>query len=298
MNVRLAIAGLLVSLAAPASSAAEKLVVAVAIAPQATFVERVGGKHVEVVTLIAAGQSPHSYEPTPRQMARLSKADLYISLGAPFEERLLKKAKAVARDLQVVDTRRGIKLRAMDNEHGDAPDDEHEHEAGESDPHVWLDPKNVRVIATNIRDALVERLPEAKDEFDRNLKAFTAELDRVDAKIARSLKPLKGRAFFVFHPSFGYFADAYGLRQEEIEVGGKTPSARQLAALIDRAKRDNVRVIFVQPQFPKHSASSIARAIDGVVAPLDPLSGDYLKNLEAIAIRIEQALAPTEATTR
>ena len=100
---------------------------------------------------------------------------------------------------------------------------------------------------------------------------------------------------YVFHPSYGYFADAYGLRQIAVEMGGKEPGARQLARLIHRAKEDGVRVIFVQPQFSKSSARTIAEAIGGAVVPLDPLARDYLENLERMARDIEKAFVDEEA---
>ena len=103
--------------------------------------------------------------------------------------------------------------------------------------------------------------------------------------------PLQGKTLLVFHPSYGYFADAYGLKQIAVEMGGKEPGARQLARLIDRAKEDGVRMIFVQPQFSKGSARTIAEAIGGAVVPLDPLARDYLENLERMARDINRAFA-------
>ncbi len=95
---------------------------------------------------------------------------------------------------------------------------------------------------------------------------------------------------YVFHPAFGYFADAYGLIQVPIEIEGKEPGARQLSKLIDRAKKDRVKVIFVQPQFSARSAEAVAKAIGGVVVPIDDLGRDYLANLESIAAAIERGL--------
>jgi zinc transport system substrate-binding protein len=117
------------------------------------------------------------------------------------------------------------------------------------------------------------------------------DLDRLDARLRESLAPLKGRDFFVYHPAFGYFADAYGLRQIPVEIEGKEPTARQLARLIDRARAEGVRVIFVQPQFSAKSAQAIATAIGGSVIPLDDLAKDYLANLAAMAEKVRGALA-------
>ena len=259
----------------------------VSILPQAYFVERVGGSHVEVEVLVAPGQSPATFEPTPKQMAALSRADVYFRIGLPFEDRLLKKLTAASDRLKVVDTRRGIELRPMEEAHG------HTH-AGKGDPHVWLDPKLARIQAKNIADGLTRLDPAHEPIFRENLLAFQADLNRVDSIIAMILAPLKGMEFYVFHPSYGYFGDAYGLTQVAVQAGGKEPGAKQLAELIDKAKREEKRVIFVQPQFSQSSAKTIAGAIGGTVVPLDPLARDYLENLERMAREITRALGWTK----
>ncbi len=253
----------------------------VSILPQAYFVERVGGSHVEVEVLVGPGQSPATFELTPKQMARLTRADAYFRIGLPFEKRLVGKIQTALSDLRVVDTRQGIKLRTM----------EHEHHNDGSDPHIWLDPMLVKVQAATVCEELCRLDPVNATEYEENLKAFKADLDEVDARITQALEPLKGRKFYVFHPSYGYFGDAYGLTQVAVEVEGKEPSARRLAALIDQAKEDSVKVIFVQPQFSAKSAEAVAEAIEGVVVPIDPLARDYLKNLEDIAEKITRGLA-------
>ncbi len=253
----------------------------VSIQPQAYFVERVGGSYVEVEVLVGPGQSPATFEPTPKQMARLTRADAYFRIGVPFEKRLLAKIQTAFPDLRVIDTHQGIKLRTM----------EHGHHNGGFDPHIWLDPKLVKVQAASVCEELCRLDPANAAEYKESLSAFRADLDEVDARISRALEPLKGRKFYVFHPSYGYFGDAYGLTQVAVEVEGKEPGARQLADLMDQAREDSVKVIFVQPQFSAKSAEAVAKAIGGTVVPLDPLARDYLKNLEDIAGKIVQGLA-------
>jgi zinc transport system substrate-binding protein len=128
--------------------------------------------------------------------------------------------------------------------------------------------------------------PQHARQYDRNLRAFLADLDKLNAKIADALAPMKGQTFFVFHPALGYFADAYGLKQQAVEIEGKSPSAKQLGKLIDLARAKGAKVIFVEPQFPSRSARRVAKAIGGVVVPIDPLAEDYMKNLAAIAEKI------------
>ena len=274
----------------PAEEASGKLRVAVSIPPQASFVERVGGEHVEALVLVPPGQSPHAYEPTPRQMASLATARLFFSIGVPFEKRLLEKLRAM-KSLRVVEMHEGVPLRQMAPAEEDH-EDGHHHAAGEPDPHCWLNPRYVKTMAANVARALKELDPPHAADYEKNLQAFQAELDAADARIAKALEPLKGREMMVFHPAFGYFCDAYGLKQVVVEAEGKEPSARQLAAFIERAKRAGAKVIFVEPQFSRRSAEAIAAAVGAEVVALDPLARDYVANLEAMAQAIRKALTP------
>jgi len=271
-----------------------KVPVFVSIIPQACFLERIGGNHVDVEVLVGEGQSPHSYEPTPKQMANLARARAYFRIGVPVEKGFMRKIRQSHKNLLIVETQKGIVYRYLAGHHQDHGERQGKrHMAagqGEPDPHIWMNPKLVKIQARNIQAALGRLDPIHKREYAANLQAFEADLDRVDARIARSLAPFRGSNIYVFHPAFGYFADAYGLIQVPIEIEGKEPSARQLADLIDRAKKDRVKVMFVQPQFSRRSAEAVAKAIGGVVVPIDPLARDYLANLERIAVAVEQGL--------
>ncbi|HSW46888.1 MAG TPA: zinc ABC transporter substrate-binding protein [Phycisphaerae bacterium] len=287
----------------PASEAESdgRLSVYVSIPPQKYFVERVGGRHVRVGVLLKPGQSMHTYEPTPRQMVDLSSAKVYFSIGAPFERQVADKIRQALRDLKLVDTNEGIALLTTTQpceyeSHAPGREGEHEHEHehahSELDMHTWMSPRLVKTQALNICRALVQADPLHQADYEANLAAFHADLDAVDAEIAAALKPLKGRSFFVLHPAFGYFAEAYGLRQVAVESAGKQPSAKQIEELIEEARRSGVKLIFVQPQFSRRGAETVAQAIGGAVVPLDHLVEDYLGNLRHVAETIRAALTP------
>jgi zinc transport system substrate-binding protein len=192
-----------------------------------------------------------------------------------------------------------------DEHHHDA--DEHHHDAdehdgdhhGESlddhargkDPHIWLDPNLVKIQAKTICHALIDLDPQGKAFYKKNLAGFLDGLDSLDREIAEALKPVKGSTVFVFHPAYGYLCDAYGLKQLAVELEGKTPKGRELAQFIAKAKKDNVRVIFVQPQFDKNAAEKIAQSINGAVLSLNPLARDYFTNMKSMATAISQALS-------
>ena len=261
--------------------------------------ERVGGDLVEVTVLLPPGQSPATYEPTPKQVVKLSTARVYFRIGLPFEERVVDKVGSVFAHLNIVDTREGIDLREMTEpqqakvpkgDHTRLPETGGGHKHGQLDPHIWLNPRLVKVQAGTICRELCRLDPAHRSTYEGNLRAFQADLDRVDRDIAARLAPLRGRELFVFHPAYGYFTDAYGLRQVAVESGGKAPTARQLSGLIRRAKQAGVRVIFVQPQFDKRNAEAVAKAVGGVIVPLDPLAEDYINNLLEMTAKIERAL--------
>jgi len=249
------------------------------IAPQEFFVQRVGGDLVSVKVLVGPGQSPHTFEPAPRQMADLAESDVYFAIGLPFENRLLGRVEELGSGIHMVDTSEDIPRRQVEDTHhhdeedGTAHDDEH---GGLPDPHTWLNPRFAKIQARNICGALKELVPEDAEAFEANLVELLRDLDALDAELTDALGPLAGESIYVFHPAFGYFTDAYDLRQIPIELGGMEPSARELAGLIDRATSEGVRVIFVQPQFSARSARAIAEEIGGVMVPIDPLSADYM----------------------
>jgi zinc transport system substrate-binding protein len=143
-----------------------------------------------------------------------------------------------------------------------------------------------------IRGKLTELAPEHAAAFARNHDAFVAELDTLDRDLHKLLDPLPDRRFMVFHPAWGYFADTYGLTQVSIEREGKEPGARSLATLIDQAKRERIKVVFVQPQFDKRSATQVAQAIGGVVVAVDPLASDYIDNLRRVGREFAGVLSP------
>ncbi len=246
-----------------------KVLVAVSILPQKYFVERIGGDAVSTMVLVLPGESPETYDPTPKQVTELSRAKILFTIGVPFEKTFIPKIKDTLKDLTIIDTSKGIKKRFFSN--------------GAADPHIWMSPPLVKIQARTILNALRKSDPAKKEYFTKNYNTFIQDLDTVDRELSRVLAPLKGSILFVYHPSFGYFADRYGLKQVAIETGGKEPGPKTLSAIIARVKKADARVIFVQPEFQQHSARIIAASTGAAVAAIDPLKEDYLANLRSIA---------------
>ncbi len=288
----LVIATTVTSFAGKAS--AKPLAVFVSILPQKTIVEQIGGKLVSVQVMVPPGAGPATYEPKPSQMARLSRTSIYFSVGVPFEKAWLPKIGGANPKMEIVPTDQDIpKLPMARHEHEGHEEDHHDHgheEAHTLDPHVWLSPGLIKMMARNIQVALIRQLPDHRDQLKTNLTTFENELDHVDQQIRQLLTPLKGRHFMTFHPSWGYFAHTYGLTQIPVEVEGKEPKPAQLKDIIRNAEKLNIKAIFVQPQFSTRTARIIADMIGGRLITADPLAPDLLDNLLRQARALEKAL--------
>ena len=144
-------------------------------------------------------------------------------------------------------------------------------------------------FSTIVFETLAEIAPEQSPIFEKNLSLFLEDLQELDGELRETFQSLRSRCFMVFHPSWGYFADAYGLEQIPIEIEGKSPTAKQLTELIQVAKEKRIRVIFIQPQFSRKMAEMVAREIEAEVVAIDPLAKDYLVNLRKVAKLLREA---------
>ncbi|MDA0348399.1 MAG: zinc ABC transporter substrate-binding protein [Verrucomicrobia bacterium] len=253
-----------------------KPTIVVSIPPQKAFVQALTGAEVDVVTLIKPGQNPTNFSLTPRTLAEIATAEVYFSIGVPMETAFLPKLRSIYPNLTIVDTSAGIRKRSLESHSHDDEQGAHDHAA---DPHIWLSPGLVKIQLRSYARSLKELLPDRTKLIDENLTAFFSKLEAVDTQLKEILAPHKGAIVFVYHPAFGYFLERYGLRQETVELEGKQPSPKQLNFLIKLAKELNARTIFVQPQFERRTAHTLAKAIGGKVEVIDPLAENYLDNL-------------------
>jgi zinc transport system substrate-binding protein len=299
-----AVFSLCLFLTGPPASAAE-LKTFVSIAPQRYFVQKIGGALVDVSVLVPPGSDPHTYEPKPRQMADLAKSAVYFTVGIDFEKAWMKRIAATNPGMRVVHTDTGIvKIPLPVHHHHEGEghthsskkktahshDTAHRHDHAEApDPHVWLSPPLVKAQSRTIADALVAADPPNRTRYEENLAAFLREIDTLDADLKALFAGNPGARFMVFHPSWGYFAQAYGLEQVAIEIEGKDPKPAQLKELIRRARAQGVKVVFVQPQFSAKSAEMVAREIGGQVVAVDPLAENWEENLREVGRRFKAA---------
>ncbi len=267
--------------------------VAVSILPQRYFLEKIGGNLVEVEVMVPPGATPEQYEPKPRQMSALSRSRIYFACGVPFETIWLSKMVSANPKIQVIHTEKDIKKRVMEAH-------EHRHEGAEPgggrhdeiyDPHIWLSPPLVMIQARAIFEALAANDPQNRATYEANYRSFMLELVDLDLFLSRLFAAeAKPDSFMVFHPAWGYFADAYGLHQVPVEVEGKEPKARELDEFIKRAHELGVKAVFVQPQYSPKTAQTIADAVGARLVEADDLAPGWEKNLRKVAEQIAAAL--------
>jgi zinc transport system substrate-binding protein len=283
-----------------------RLAVAVSVLPQKWLVEQLADGRVEVTTLVLPGDNPHTYQPSDAQVSRLMKAAVFFRAGVPFENGPWFQALQRADRLRIVDLREGLTLLEMgDHAHHAAergPDkDAHEHEKKEAhahqadapgheacaaegkDPHAWLSVRTLKIQAATMARTLVAIDPAHKADYERRLAELQQRLDALDAALAAKLAAVRGRAFFVFHPAWGYFAHDYGLRQVAIEVDGKEPSDRELTEIQHQARESGAKTILVQPQISGRGAEAVASATGARVVVADPLAENLPETLTRVA---------------
>jgi len=345
--------------------------ITVSILPQEYFVSRIAGDLFRINVMIPPGASPATYEPTPAQLASLSKTDLYLKMGyTGFEMAWMDKLRSANQQMTIVNLSEGLQLITEATMHGDPVDhgnaelhgdtdlhgaseehapgeehahyhggteehsttdahgdmevhrsmgehtaeeetensdvhgtmdtrnaseahsdqDDHGHHHGGIDPHTWLSPKNVKIIARNIHNAMSAAYPEHKEVFAANLDEFLRELDSLDSSIAHEMKDLSSRAFFTYHPSLSYFARDYNLAQYPLELGGKSPSAAHMKKMIDTGREKRIGVVFLQMQFDQKNAEVLAKEIGAEIVQINPLDPEWYDQMLFISGKLKENL--------
>lgn len=264
----------------------------------ADIAQNVAGDRVKIDVLMPIGSDPHSFEPTPQDVRKITESNVLILNGAGFEEFLDRLLENAGGTHQLVETTKGLPSRTL------KPNDPHD-EDNPDDPHMWFDPTRVVKYVENIRDGLTLADPAGAELYKQNADAYIVQLNALDEqiKVQVSALPTENRKFVTDHDTFGYFADRYGF---EI-VGMLVPSfstadsttARGLAQLIDSIRRTNAKAIFLEqstnPQVAKQiSQETGVKVITGLYThSLSDAAGPaptYLKMMEYDTQQIVDAL--------
>ena len=263
--------GLWTALTSCRTTSSKEPLISVTIEPQRYFVEQIAGETFQVNCLTPSGQSPETYDPTPQQLMDVGRSVAYFRIGyIGFEQAWMPRLEEQNPQMQVFDLSAGMELIADPETH-----EAEGHHHGAIDPHVWTSFGGARVIAANVRDALTALAPEHQALYQQRYDSLMVDMAQTEAEVRQMLAPLRGTAFIIYHPALSYFARDYDLLQLPIEAGGKEPSPAHLKELVDLCKEEEIRVIFVQPEFDRRNAELIARQTGTRVVDINPLAYDW-----------------------
>jgi len=229
----------------------------------ADFARVIGGNHVDVHGILKTDVDPHDYEPSPADVARLASAKVIVKNGVGLEDWFDATIRNAEPESAVVDASTGVTLR----------------DGG--DPHIWLDPRNAKVMVRNITGALTAADPAHAADYAANEAAYTSELDRLDGEIAAEIARVPNRKLVTNHDALGYYIDRYGLEF----VGSIIPSfdtsaelsAADVSGVVSRIRQAGVKAVFSESSVPPKTAEAIGRdAGVTVVAGDDALYVDSL----------------------
>jgi len=236
-------------------------------------------EQVEVLT--SSNVNPHTFDVSPSQLQKLTRANIFFHTKFPFELKVVNTLKNTKNKVLCVDVTSNIVWRE-----GHVHHDHHHEEEENKDLHCWLSPSNLEILSSNIYTALVKNNPKKREAYQSRFEKWQNDLKAMDEKIRQILSPYRGKNFFVFHPAFGYFGEYYGLNEICIEMEGKSPSPKQIQMLMEQMQREKIRVIYVQPQFDPKPAEVIAKSIGSRVEVINDIERDILNHLLFLAEKI------------
>lgn len=230
----------------------EKLTVFTTVYPLQFFTERIGGEFVDVKSIYPAGADEHSFDPTQKDMIALSDADLFFYIGLGLEGFVENAQKTLKNEhVELVATAESISNEQLGEEHHDEEEEgleEHEHDHGQFDPHVWISPVLSIELASSIKDALISKMPDQQETFEKNFDLLEDDLMELDERFKELAGKAKTKTYFVSHAAFGYIAKEYGLNQ--VAIAGlnsqSEPSQKQLANIVEQAKEEEVQYILFE----------------------------------------------------
>lgn len=258
----------------------DKIGVVVTIAPEAEFVKAVGGDKVDVTVMVPSTADVHTYEPLPSQLSEVAKARMYVEVGSSleFENNYMDKLKASNPSMLIVNASQGIELMPSSEEDGDET----------IDPHVWLSPRNAKIMVENIYQGLVQVDPANQAYYQKNRDQYLEKLDELDKNTTEILNG-KTKPILIYHPAFGYYARDYNLTFIGVMVNDEEPSAQRIARMVDVARENNITVVYLEPQYNSKFMDSLANQIGGQVIVVSDLDENYLENMKNVAIAFSKS---------
>ncbi|MDP6980772.1 MAG: metal ABC transporter substrate-binding protein [Myxococcota bacterium] len=261
---------LLVAGNAQTSEAAERTRIVVSIQPLALILDELAGDRVDVHVLVPPGASPHAFEPRPSDMVRIARAHAFVSVGGGIDDWAVRLATSAGDGLTI------HSLFSLLGREEARHDGHAHHEHGENDPHLWLDPLQVRdAIAPALATALIATDPAGEPDYRAHLAAFRDTLEELDREIAEilSAEASPSRDYLAFHDAWHHFAAHYGLHEVAVveEAAGEQPTPREFAGLLRGARKAGVGAVLIEPQFDPRLAETLGASFGGTTVLVDPL---------------------------
>ena len=263
----------------------EKLSVIASIFPVADMVKQVGGMHVDVTTVIPPGASPHTYEPKPSLLKKISEAHVFFMIGAGLELWAGKFVRLSKNQLHTVKLSEGISLIKLSQHHHDNLEYHHndtdisDTESGFANPHIWLDPNIAKLMVNKIISVLCKIDNKHMKYYEKRGSAYLDKLDELHVLIASTVEKFKIREYVCFHPAWDYFARQYKLESVGVieSAPGRNPTPRSIKKIVSHIIKYDIRAVFAEPQLNPKVAEVIAREADVKVLFLDPMGGPDIK---------------------
>lgn len=272
----------------------ETLNVYTTVYPLQYFTQEIGGRFVTVQSIYPAGANEHTFEPTQKDMMNLADADVFFYIGLGLEGfvenaqktlanenvKLVATADAISEDDLHISTghthAEAIEVHEEHDHEGHSHEEEvqEDHNHDDHDSHVWLSPVLSKELATVIKNTLVEKLPEQEATFTANYEQLVKDLDALHAEFEAMAAETTNKTFFVSHAAFGYIAGHYGFNQ--VPVAGlnsqSEPSQKELTAIVDLAKKQNIKHIFFEQNVSSNLTEVIQKEIGADTLTLHNLS--------------------------
>jgi zinc transport system substrate-binding protein len=282
--------------------------VTVSIPPQKYFVAAIGKDDVAVTVMTGKGRDPHTYEPTAAQMAGISKAEIYIAVGVPFESQWLPKFSSLAPSMHVITLQNHIerikgepdlalrdtsgKQTAHKHEEHAHGGHHHDHGLEGDDPHIWLSPKIMADTVPVIVKDLSGARPEKAALFAERGNKLVAETRALDAEIAAMFKglPENRKTFLTFHQSWAYYAHNYGLHEAAVELEGREIGPKSMVLLLDFAKKNSIKVLVSDPMTSKSALAALSKSFEAEVITATPLDENWPSSMRTFSEKLAQAL--------
>lgn len=244
----------------------------VSIEPLKYIVEEITEGDFRVDVLVPQGTSPETFDPAPRQIMALDKAQMVFAVGLiDFEQALLKRV-----GKNITNLSDGVELMAGACSH--AHEGHHHHGI---DPHIWTSPRELKIMAYNTHKRITQQYPDSV-KYTKAYEALVQELDSLDRECELKISISDTKAFAIYHPALTYYARAYNIEQIAIEADGKEPSAKHIANIIDKAHDKAIRTLLYQVEYPRSVVDVVAKDMDIEPKEINPLASNPLQFIKDV----------------